>query len=86
MNAVQCDRCKKFYLESDDSLERPSYAGIRIYSVELKSNVGNHIKSYDLCTDCAKKLYSFLKGSDTEKVKEILEVIDKCRSESEVPE
>lgn len=68
MNAVQCDRCKKFYLESDDSLERPSYAGVRIYSVELQSNAGNHIKSFDLCTDCAKKLYSFLKGSDTEKV------------------
>ena len=66
MDAKQCDRCKKFYLESDDVLTRPVYAGFRTYSVELKDMNRNHIRKFDLCTACAVKLDSFLKGCDAE--------------------
>ena len=65
-DAKKCDRCKNFYLETDDIQTRPSYAGIRIYSVELKGMGGTHIRGFDLCADCASKLDLFLKGSDAE--------------------
>ena len=64
-DAKKCDRCKKFYLETDDIQTRPTYAGVEMV---LKRVIhGNkHIESYDLCAACALKLSLFLKGSDAE--------------------
>lgn len=65
-DAKKCDRCKKFYLETDDIKIRPAYAELNIFSVELKSMNGSDIRGYDLCAACALKLNLFLKGSDAE--------------------
>lgn len=65
-DAKKCDRCNKFYLETDDIQTRPTYAGLRIYFVELKGMGGTHIRGFDLCTGCATKLDQFLNGSDAE--------------------
>lgn len=65
-DAKKCDRCKNFYLETDDIQTRPACVGTRIYSVELKGMVGTHIRGFDLCAACASKLDLFLKGSDAE--------------------
>lgn len=66
-DAKQCDRCKKFYLESDDIKTRPaSYAGLKIFNVELKDSDRARIRDFDLCTGCATKLDQFLNGSDAE--------------------
>lgn len=64
--AKKCDRCKNFYLETDDIQTRPAYAGLKTFSVELKGNGGTHIRGFDLCAACALKLDLFLKGSDAE--------------------
>lgn len=64
--AKKCDRCKKFYLETDDIKIRPAYAELKIFSVELKGMGGTHIRGFDLCADCASKLDLFLKGRDSE--------------------
>ena len=65
-DAKKCDRCKKFYLETDDLKTRPAYAELKIFSVELKSINCSHIRGYDLCAACALKLDLFLNGSDAE--------------------
>lgn len=65
-NAKICDRCKKFYLESDDIKTRPAYAGLKIFNVELKDGDRARIRGFDLCTGCATKLDQFLNGSDAE--------------------
>lgn len=65
-DAKKCDRCKKFYLETDDIKTRPAYAELKIFSVELKGMGGTHIRGFDLCAACALKLDLFLKGRDSE--------------------
>lgn len=64
-DAKKCDRCEKFYLESEYIQTRPTYAGVEMV---LKRVIhGNkHIKSYDLCATCALKLDLFLNGGDAE--------------------
>lgn len=66
MNAKRCDRCKKFYLETDDIQTRPAYAGLKIFNVELKDGDRARIRGFDLCAACALELDQFLKGSDAE--------------------
>lgn len=65
-NAKKCDRCKKFYLESDDIKTRPAYAGLKVFNVELKDADRARIRGFDLCATCASKLDLFLNGSDAE--------------------
>lgn len=65
-DAKQCDRCKKFYLETDDIQTRPAYAGLKIFNVEIKDDDRARIRGFDLCADCALKLGLFLNGGDAE--------------------
>ena len=59
-DAKKCDRCKKFY---------DMYGGIPFYDssnmhyncIELRYNSSSMYCRFELCEDCQKALYSFLK-------------------------
>lgn len=64
-DAKKCDRCKKFY---------DIYAGVpfndhgnRYNGVELRYNSSCMYCRFELCEDCQKALYSFLKNVPAEK-------------------
>lgn len=60
MEAMRCDRCKKFYVITDRSVERPSRVGKHIFGVRLIDAFDDHIQKFDLCTDCAIEIYNCL--------------------------
>lgn len=65
-DAKKCDRCKKFY---------DVYVGVpflnkkgNVYNcMELYHDGSNHRCRFELCEDCQKALYSFLKNVPAEK-------------------
>ena len=64
MEALQCDRCGKYYsidLFSNLDKEWTSYKIIKENVPDYKS------RKIDLCDDCKKKLAEWLKGSEDEK-------------------
>ena len=60
MEAMICDRCNKFYVIPDRSDERPSCIGHRIFGVRVLGASNEHLRKFDLCTDCAIEVYNFL--------------------------
>lgn len=57
MDAKRCDRCKRFYLETDNVKKRPSYAGHRLFSIRTLNSNWDRLSTYDVCPDCA---YDFI--------------------------
>lgn len=61
MDAKRCDRCKKFYLLSDDIEKRPSYAGLKVFDIRALNSNWDQITTYELCADCAKDFMTWMK-------------------------
>ena len=57
--ARKCDRCEKFYLLAD-SEDRPATTGCKFERVQLQTDSGRNIVVFDLCADCANKVFDFL--------------------------
>lgn len=70
MDAKRCDRCKKFYLESDNVDKRPSYAGNRMFNIRTLDLDHRGLQNFDVCADCARAFMSWIKMGecDTELV------------------
>ena len=66
MDAKRCDRCKKFYLLSDNVEKRPSYAGVRIFDIKAVADNWNTIKTYGLCADCVNAFMSWIKMGESD--------------------
>ena len=71
MEAMRCDRCKKFYVITDRSVERPALLGKHIFGVRLIDAFDEHVRKFDLCTDCAIEVYNFLNNIPTETSEEL---------------
>ena len=56
-NAKKCDRCGKYYTNSE---KRYTVDGLYVGGITTLSIKGNSITKYDLCDDCIKKLLTFL--------------------------
>lgn len=56
-DAKKCDRCGKYYAESEQKYTVDSF---RVGCIKLVSVSGVCIDKYDLCDDCIKKLMIFL--------------------------
>ena len=71
MEAMRCDRCKKFYVITDEVGERPSYVGVRIFGVRVLGAGNEHLRKFDLCTDCAIEVYNYLNNIPIEASEEL---------------
>lgn len=93
MNAMRCDRCKKFYVVTDKANERPAVDGRHIFGAQVIDMHDNHLRKFDLCTDCAIKVYNYLYNILIETYEELgnkdillvsrEDVLNKIRAESE---
>lgn len=68
MDAKRCDRCKRFYLESDNVEKRPSYAGHRLFSIRSLNSSWDRLFTYELCPDCANAFISWIRMGECETV------------------
>ena len=66
MDAKRCDRCKRFYVVTEDLEKRPSYAGLRVFDIRALSNNLDTIKTFELCADCAKEFMCWIRLGDTD--------------------
>ena len=64
MNAYKCDACGKIYLlkRDYDDCSHDSFPPMSINLTErFNNNYNYNIKSYDICSDCAKKILAYIK-------------------------
>lgn len=60
MDAKRCDRCKRFYIPSDNLDKRPSYAGNRMFYIKTIDIVHRDIQTFDVCPDCANAFMTWM--------------------------
>lgn len=65
-NAKKCDRCGKFYAYEDKKFSIDTSNEKIIYGLFLDFGVEWIRRQYDLCDDCARKLYDFLTNYESE--------------------
>lgn len=58
-NAKRCDTCGKFYMHEDKEF---TVNGYKVAEVILAANSGGYIERYDVCDECAEKIYNLLEG------------------------
>lgn len=68
MDAKRCDRCKRFYIPSDNLDKRPSYAGNRMFYIKTIDIDCRGLQTFDVCADCAKAFISWIKMGECEVV------------------
>lgn len=63
-DAKKCDRCGGYYAMGVDNDIRPSCNGVRIFGVRYLSARGQRISDYDLCPNCAGKVWKYISEYD----------------------
>lgn len=66
MDAKRCDRCKRFYILSDNIDKRPSYAGNRMFNIKTIDIDCRGLQTFDVCPDCANAFMSWLRMGEGE--------------------
>ena len=60
-DAKKCDRCGFFYeMRGEHNDIRPSLEVNRIFGVRFKSAANTNMDDWDLCPDCAKKVWEYV--------------------------
>ena len=69
MDAKRCDRCGAYYMEKDEIFDIPAktvwmsgaHRVRNIVRADLVDSSGEY-KTFDLCNNCAKQTFEFMKG------------------------
>ena len=80
-DAKKCDRCKKFY-DVYDGIPFVNQNGNRYNCIDLRCEGYTMYHHFELCEDCQKALYSFLKNVPVEKKTE--ETVSKEMSDAAI--
>lgn len=65
-DAKKCDRCGEYYTLSGENGIRPAVEGYRIFGVRYVSATKQSIDEYDLCPECAMKVWEYVSKYDEE--------------------
>lgn len=64
MDAKRCDRCRKYYDEYHESRRKPFSNGMAFVDRSTTGYSRKYI--YDLCPDCMRELWNFMKNEKAE--------------------